>query len=177
MARPNLRRPEIFTLDPDLAGAHRRASVLFEEIAARLRAILPVSADIRHIGATAIPGCLTKGDLDIVVRVHSRDFERADAALAGAFARNAGSDRTDDFSAFEDNGASPSLGVQLTALSGPCDDFHRFVDVLGREPGLVAEYNALKTRFNGKPMDDYRNAKAEFIARVLASDADARRQE
>ena len=35
---------------------------------ASLRPLLP-TAEIEHIGATAIPGALTKGDLDVMVRV------------------------------------------------------------------------------------------------------------
>jgi GrpB-like predicted nucleotidyltransferase (UPF0157 family) len=63
-----------------------------------LVARLPATADVRHIGATAVPDCLTKGDLDIVVRVPSDDFADADTALATLFARNEGSIRTEGFS-------------------------------------------------------------------------------
>jgi hypothetical protein len=32
---------------------------------------------------------------------------------------------------------------------------------------LVAAYNALKRKFDGRPMDEYRSAKDAFIAKVL----------
>ena len=158
-----------FTIHPDTAAARGAAEQLFARIAVALREMLPASADIRHIGATAIPGCLTKGDLDIVVRVEPKDFTQADAALADRFARNVGSVRTDSFSAFEDTASLPPLGIQLTVVGGPYDDFHLFTDALTRDQQLVAKYNELKMRFDGMPMNDYRSAKDSFIAEVLAS--------
>jgi hypothetical protein len=59
--------PELFLLAPDDARARAAAEALFASTGAEIRALLPYAADIRHIGATAVPGCLTKGDLDIVV--------------------------------------------------------------------------------------------------------------
>jgi hypothetical protein len=50
--------------------------------------------------------------------------------LTARFARNDGSIRTDSFSAFEDASADPHLGIQLTAIGGPHDFFHLFVDGL-----------------------------------------------
>ncbi|WP_334493720.1 GrpB family protein [Bradyrhizobium sp. AZCC 1614] len=52
--------------------------------------MLPTSAEMHHVGATAIPGCLTKGDLDIVIRVDAADFSQVDAQLAERFSRNLG---------------------------------------------------------------------------------------
>lgn len=131
--------------------------------------MLPASADIRHIGATAVPGCLTKGDLDIVVRVAAADFAAADVVLAARFARNTGSTHTDTFSAFEDADTSPHLGVQLAVVGSPDDCFHTFAEALKRDPQLLTEYNILKQSFDGQPMDVYRAAKSAFIERVLLS--------
>lgn len=114
-----------------------------------------------------MPGCLTKGDLDIVVRVAADDFAAADTALAAQFARNTGSTHSDNFSAFEDAGVSPHLGVQLTVIDGPNDFFHTFVDMLKRDPDLLERYNALKQSFDEQPMDIYRAAKVAFIVDVL----------
>ncbi|WP_238280623.1 GrpB family protein [Methylobacterium goesingense] len=128
---------------------------------------LPTSADIRHVGATAIPGCLTKGDLDLVVRVDAADFPAAEVCLAARFARNAGSIRTEDFAAFADDGQPLPLGIQLTVKGGPFDVFHHFADALRGDAGLLERYNALKTRCDGLPMDAYRDEKSRFIAAVL----------
>ncbi|MBN9280639.1 MAG: GrpB family protein [Hyphomicrobium sp.] len=156
-----------FSLHPDPALARAAAQDLFERTATMLRSLLPASADIRHIGATAIPGCLTKGDLDIVVRVEAADFAGADAALAAHFDRNTGSTHSDTFSSFESDGTSPHLGVQLTVIGAPGDFFHTFAEALTRDPDLLTRYNALKRQFDGHPMDDYRAAKSAFITSVL----------
>lgn len=172
MVRSDLPAEPAFSLHPDQELARSSAERLFARIAAELRALLPQSADIRHVGATAVPGCLTKGDLDIVVRVDASEFAAADRALAARFARNSGSKRTDTFSAFEDAGTTPHLGVQLTVAGGEDDYFHLFADALRRDPELVAAYNALKLRFDGQPMDVYRAAKSAFIGEVLGRQAD-----
>jgi GrpB-like predicted nucleotidyltransferase (UPF0157 family) len=114
-------------------------------------------------------GCLTKGDLDIVVRVTSGNFNQVDALLAARFARNEGSIRTADFSAFEDTSTDSHLGIQLTVIGGPDDFFHLFADALRRSPDLVSEYNALKRHYDCKEMADYRVAKDSFVERVLAN--------
>jgi GrpB-like predicted nucleotidyltransferase (UPF0157 family) len=53
-----------------LPEAHFRTRVLqrFEQLKAELAVLIP-DADIQHVGSTAIPGSLTKGDLDIQIRV------------------------------------------------------------------------------------------------------------
>ncbi|MCF3933040.1 GrpB family protein [Acuticoccus sp. M5D2P5] len=157
--------PPFMLVDPELA--RRKAERLFTVVRAAIVARLP-EADIRHVGATAVPGCLTKGDLDIVVRVEAADFPAADHALGAHFARNDGSVRTDAFAAFADDRSDPPLGVQLVAIGGPLDVFHHFVEALRASPGLVAEYNALKSRFAGADMEVYRRAKSAFIEEVLA---------
>jgi len=158
----------VFRLSADPEQARKNAQRLFAATLTLLRARLPASADIRHIGATAVPGCQTKGDLDIVVRVREEDFAGADASLAALFDRNEGSVRTDTFSAFEDGTTSPHLGIQLTVIGGPSDDFHLFVETLAKSARLVDEYNELKRSFDGHAMDDYRKAKDRFVEVVLA---------
>jgi GrpB-like predicted nucleotidyltransferase (UPF0157 family) len=158
----------------DTQPARAAAQRLFARVSKLLAARLPCSAEVLHIGATAVPGCLTKGDLDIVVRIAADDFADADAALAQLFARNEGSIRTETFSAFEDASRDPHLGIQLAVIDGPFDSFHVFVEALRQSPELVDDYNALKLRHDGDDMDVYRAAKDAFVERVLA-DLGARR--
>ena len=63
------------------------ADRLFAEIQEKLTVLLPF-ADIQHIGATAVLGLLTKGDLDINVRVQSNTFDSAVDALKKLFEIN-----------------------------------------------------------------------------------------
>ena len=160
---------QTFLLTEDTAAAVSAAHAAFAALQARLSPLLPAARDIRHIGATAVPGCLTKGDLDIVVRVQLADFAATEATLAKLFERNTGSVRTADFAAFKDDLADPQLGIQLTAIGGAFDNFHCFVKRLQRDPALVEAYNDLKRRFHGRAMDEYREAKGAFVATVLAT--------
>lgn len=153
-------------------AAHEKARLLFERMQAVLDGILPDGSEIRHIGATAVPGCLTKGDLDIVVRVPEQLFREADDLLAARFERNTGSIKTESFSAFEDASSDPHLGIQLTTIGGAHDFFHIFVEALCRSQDLVREYNQLKCRFDGIDMPTYRKAKEAFIESVLARSRD-----
>lgn len=159
-----------FSLPPDRRQARAAAQELFVQIAPTLRNMLR-SADIRHVGATAVAGCLTKGDLDLVVRIGAEDFIAADATLGAHFARNTGSVRTNTFSSFEDRSTTPHLGIQLTVVGAPYDFFHTFVEALEYEPGVLARYNTLKQQSNGQPMAAYRAAKGAFIEKVLSTSA------
>ena len=160
---------ETFTLAADPDAAHLAAQALFTTVQKELATLLPPSAEVLHIGATAIPGCLTKGDLDIVVRVARSDFVNAERVLASRFARNSGSVRTEEFAAFEDDERSPHLGIQLTVTDSALDVFHHFVEALRGNSDLVRHYNEIKLAHRGQPMADYRAAKDIFIGQVLAS--------
>lgn len=144
------------------------AELSFVAWRAALAPILPAGAEIEHVGATSVPGCVTKGDLDILVRVTQASFKAADEALAARLARNLGSVRTEFFAAFADERASPPLGVQLVVRGSALDDFVAFRDLLQSSPPTLAAYNVLKSRHEAASMETYRAAKDEFIERALA---------
>ena len=144
-----------------------RAEAAFREHHARLVALLPW-ADVQHVGSTAVPGARTKGDLDIQVRVPPERFAESEAVLARHYARNTLSERTDEFSAFQDETLEVPLGVQLTAMDGPHDIFARARDLLRADPARVAEYDALKARWEGGDMEAYREEKGAFFERLLS---------
>jgi GrpB-like predicted nucleotidyltransferase (UPF0157 family) len=57
----------------------------FQRHSREIRTLVP-SATVEHVGATAIPGSLTKGDLDLLVRVPAGDFPAGVAALRSRYA-------------------------------------------------------------------------------------------
>ena len=147
-----------------LPEEHWRTAIrgAWEREAAFLGSVLP-AADLQHVGSTAVPGSLTKGDLDIQVRVALADFAGAEAILARHYARNTGSPALPGFAAFEKAGAQPPVGLQLTAIGGEWDLFWRFREVLLVRPDLAAAYDALKSSFEGRSMAEYRRAKEGFF--------------
>ncbi|WP_246056011.1 kanamycin nucleotidyltransferase C-terminal domain-containing protein [Alteribacter natronophilus] len=134
-----------------------------------IKSILP-AALIYHIGSTAVPGSLTKGDVDLQVRVSQRDFPEAKEALARHYKINEGSFQSSCFCAFEKEDELLPLGVQLTVISSEVDHFWKLTAFLQTHPEFNEQYNALKQSAEGLDMDEYRNRKARFIEEILDSD-------
>lgn len=141
------------------------AEKIFKFQSKRIKQMIP-NADIQHIGSTAIPNSLTKGDLDIQVRVSLEDFITAVEALSKLYEVNDGSVKTNEFRAFKDDTTSPPLGVQLTVVDSEFDFFWKFRDVLLQNDQYRIEYNNLKKKFEGKAMEVYREAKNDFINKI-----------
>ncbi|WP_053220044.1 GrpB family protein [Virgibacillus senegalensis] len=130
---------------------------------------LPQS-EVHYIGSTAVKGSLTKGDVDLQVRIDQQDFPEAKKVLQEIYAINEGSYQTSFFCAFETEDQLP-IGVQLTVNGSEVDHFWKTTRFLQENPSCNEAYNQLKRQFNGKDMENYRDAKAEFLAEVLASEA------
>ena len=62
----------------------------------RILNLIP-DADIQHVGSTSIPNSLTKGDIDIQVRVYQDQFTQAVEALSAVYESNEGSVKTSEF--------------------------------------------------------------------------------
>jgi GrpB-like predicted nucleotidyltransferase (UPF0157 family) len=150
------------------ASIEKKVLAAFSRHRDALQLLLP-QAEVHHIGSTSIAGSLTKGDLDILVRVSAGEFESAEQILSGAYARNTGSIRTDTFASFKDDAEDPPLGVQLAVAGSEFDDFLIFRDIVTSQPGLLGEYNQLKQHAEGTGEDDYRRSKDAFIERILAT--------
>ena len=158
----------------DAPRVFAKADQLFAREEARIRAELP-AAEIVHVGSTAIAGSLTKGDLDIAVRVSPSQFAEAERRLSRMYARNTGSDRNDVFSAFMDASTDPELGVQLVVIGSDYDRFGAWLELLRASAQLRREYDDLKRLHEGEPMDVYRAAKSQFIEARLGEPGDGHR--
>ncbi len=152
-------------VDPD-RWANERDGAL-----ARVRAVVPF-AEVHEVGSTAIPGVLGKQDIDVLVRVPRSEFERAREILDAAFARHPNQLSNTEYQAYVVDGEY-DVAIQLTIIGSRYDDFLAFRDALRADPALVERYNTLKRRWHGEAMDDYREAKAEFVRDVLASKKNA----
>lgn len=126
-------------------------------------------AEIEHVGATSVPGALTKGDVDLLVRVQQADLSGAIAALRNAYAVHQPENWTPRYASFTDpREQEPPVGVQV-AVRGSAEDglFGPFRDALIADPALLAEYNALKLRCDGQQYEEYTATKGAFVERVL----------
>jgi GrpB-like predicted nucleotidyltransferase (UPF0157 family) len=137
-----------------------RADALFASVEARVRSLLP-SALVEHIGSTSLPDGLTKGDLDVQIRVHADEFEEACRLLSQVYEENPGG-FTDDGRSYKDDATEPPLGLHVTVIDGASDIQFRHRDLLRARSDLRADYDSLKRRFDGGAMDEYREAKHGF---------------
>ena len=149
----------------DVAAVREIADREFSRIEAIIKALLP-HACIEHVGGTALPHGVTKGDLDIQVRVGADVFRAARATLGRAFTPDPDNIWGDGAASFRIDDADIPTGVHLTEIGGAFDFQWKYRDLLISRPDLVCEYDAIKRRFEGKSMIDYRNAKAAFFDRI-----------
>ena len=137
---------------------------LFESEKAKLSELFP-HADIQHIGGTSVPGTISKGDLDINVRVGQAEFDATIEKLKTLYEINQPSNWTAGFASFKDD--SRDLGVQVTVIGSLDDCFVSQRDYLRAHPEKVAELNQLKEKFEGKNMEDYRKEKGLFFEKLI----------
>jgi GrpB-like predicted nucleotidyltransferase (UPF0157 family) len=151
----------IQAIAPELLEAERR------RVVALLDEAVP-EAEVIEVGSTAIPGVIGKGDLDILVRCPADRFDETLLRLDACLPRNPKQFSSADYQGY----VVPSpldVALQVTVAGGPHDDFVPFVEALTADPDLVERYNQLKRTWDGRPMDAYREAKADFIQQVLAA--------
>jgi GrpB-like predicted nucleotidyltransferase (UPF0157 family) len=141
----------------------------------RVLRLLP-GAEVEHVGSTAVPGALTKGDVDLLVRVGAADFATAVEVLGHHYVVHQPHNWTASLASFKDPTArEPPVGVQLV-IAGSAEDafFGPFRDALIKEPALLAEYNRLKRSLDGADYASYTTAKGEFVERALRAINDPR---
>lgn len=133
----------------------------------RLRQLAP-KAVIEHIGSTAIPGTLTKGDVDLVLRISTSDFADVIAALRQIYAEAQRENWTADFASFKDDQTGPlPFGIQVVVRGTENDDFLRLRDLLRTDAAARSRYNAVKQAHAGDDADAYWRAKDRLIRELL----------
>ncbi|SDZ99040.1 GrpB domain, predicted nucleotidyltransferase, UPF0157 family [Thalassobacillus cyri] len=147
-----------------------RAEKVFEKHKNKIQNKLP-EAEVYHVGSTAVRGSLTKGDVDLQVRVTQDDFDEARKALLELYPVNTGSDRTTFFCAFECEEEVLPVGVQLTVIGTSVDHFYPMTRFFIENPSYIETYNALKRRYEGTDMEAYRKTKAAFLTELLETPA------
>lgn len=142
------------------------ANKIFEEQKRKIIERLP-HADVQHIGGTSIPNSLTKGDLDLVVRVPKDKFGYAIQELKALYEINQPENWSDTFASFKDEKSlGIDFGAQLVVKDSKTDDFVKLRDILIENPQLVEELNLIKMKYENKSMKDYRKEKADFFQRL-----------
>lgn len=142
---------------------------VLSRVFARLRALLP-DAELHHVGATALPGALTKGDIDVLVRVAPERFQAAVDVLRQHFLVKQPDNWTSEFASFgDDTGPELPLGIQVVVRNSS-DDFFLFLhDYFTSHRDALRAYNRLKRAHAGEGPEGYWKAKNDFLAKILSS--------
>lgn len=119
--------------------------------------------EIHHVGGTSIPKLLTKGDLDVNIRVSQGDFKKTVDKLREHYFTAQISNWNDTFASFKDYRLEIDFGIQVTVIDSSGDHFLKHKSVLLGNPKKIEDFNKLKLDFEGKEMRYYRKAKAEFL--------------
>jgi GrpB-like predicted nucleotidyltransferase (UPF0157 family) len=154
------------------------ATAEFERLRSRIARLLP-GADVRHIGGTSVQGALTKGDLDIQVRMSPESFAAAVSRLRQIYATANDDLWNAHFAAFtapRSSLAYPSK-ISVVAIGSVYDrNGARVWELLAANAALLQRYNDLKFRHAARGQRAYEDAKAAFF-RDLASSRDALAQD
>lgn len=126
-------------------------------------------AVVEHTGATAVPNCLTKGDLDIQVSVAAAAFEPAKHKLTSGYSEHHPELWTPQLALFHKDKAYLPVGIALTVSGSGFDEFDKLRDLLQERENLLKQYNELKMSCVDMTDEEYRQAKANFFGPLGAS--------
>jgi GrpB-like predicted nucleotidyltransferase (UPF0157 family) len=115
-------------------------------------------------GPACTPGVLTRGDIDLQLRISPQLFERAVRDIRAIYPPASLHSWAPTLAVFDVPADRPT-GLAVTPVGSPHDiRFTIAWDRLRREPGLLREYNALKTEHYGSPA--YEERKSAFFSRI-----------
>ncbi|MBJ9936083.1 GrpB family protein [Acinetobacter pittii] len=144
----------------------QRCAQLFNSYQKDISTLLPF-AKIEHIGSSAIPNAISKGDLDIYIEVMPEQFEFAIEQLKTLnFIEKQNTLRTHELCMLESLN-NDDVAFQIVVFGSIFTFFLAFKNKLINSPTLVNEYNELKLQCSHLDPDQYRTIKSDFINRVL----------
>ncbi|MFA3128351.1 GrpB family protein [Acinetobacter pittii] len=144
----------------------QRCTQLFNSYQKDISTLLPF-AKIEHIGSSAIPNAISKGDLDIYIEVIPEQFEFAIEQLKTLnFIEKQNTLRTHELCMLESLN-NDDVAFQIVVTDSVFTFFLTFKNKLISSPTLVNEYNQLKLQCSHLDPDQYRTIKSDFINRVL----------
>ncbi|EKU40319.1 MULTISPECIES: GrpB family protein [Acinetobacter] len=151
-------------LEPELY--QQRCTQLFNSYKKDILTLLPF-AKIEHIGSSAIPNTVSKGDLDIYIEVKPEQFEMVIERLKTLnFIEKQNTLRTHELCMLESLN-NDDVAFQIVVKDSIYTFFLIFRNKLMDSPALVKEYNQLKLECSHLDHDQYRAIKSDFINRVL----------
>lgn len=146
-------------LADDARAVHREVSVLLDR--------LDISGTLELTGGSSISGALTKGDIDLHLRVEPHNFVAVLARLDEALLRTNLHAWADTLAVFAVNG-DRTVELAVTPIGSEHDRrFSVTWERLRSEPELLREYNELKLGAVGT--SHYEILKSDFFTRITTA--------
>lgn len=143
------------------------AEKIFQTVRTDVLRILP-HARVEHVGSSAIPGALSKGDIDICVVVGEGLVSVAATSLMKlGYVEKLDTLRTKQLCMLVALRKDVEVALQVIEAGSQFEFFIKFRDALVAESTLVDEYNCVKKASAHLSDDAYREAKSLFIEAVL----------
>jgi predicted kinase/GrpB-like predicted nucleotidyltransferase (UPF0157 family) len=138
-----------------------------------LRELLP-ACRIEHVGATSMPDGVTKGDVDINIRVSPNDFPRTVERLRAVFPVAQPHNWTESYASFSDTTRALPVGLQVTAIGSPDDFLVPLRDLMRTDAELRHRYERCKREAALLGPDGYWAAKNALLTEIRAQMARSR---
>ncbi|NKY41624.1 GrpB family protein, partial [Cellulomonas septica] len=130
-----------------------------------------VPGELVWVGASSVPGALTRGDVDLHLRVPPEEFDAAVALVRRDHAVVHPEIWCATLATFAVDAPLPA-GLAVTPLGSEHDvRFTRTWALLRADPALLAEHNRVKAEADEAAPDEYEARKSAFFDRVLADGA------
>lgn len=143
------------------------AAQIAAEIGSEVRLLIP-DCRVEHVGSSAIPGAISKGDVDVCVVVPAEFHQSAVTRLETAgYVVKADTLRTPELCMLISPRTDADAALQVVAAGSRFEFFMHFRDALIANHSLVERYNDLKRGMSDKSPEAYRDAKSSFVAFVL----------
>ncbi len=124
-----------------------------------------VPGEVELTGGLSVPGTLTRGDVDLHLRVDPEAFDAVVARLREVLPVASPQSWAATLAVFEVPGPLPT-GLAVTPLHSEHDRRFRLAwEALRRDPELLARYNALKSETVGT--GDYEERKSRFFTAIV----------
>ena len=127
-----------------------------------------VPGELVLVGGSSVAGALTRGDVDLHLRVEPAGFPAAVETLCRSHAVVHPEIWGPTLATFQAVGTALPTGIAVTPVGSEHDlRFTRTWALLRADPALVAEYNAAKLADDGPRGDGYEERKSAFFDRIL----------
>jgi GrpB-like predicted nucleotidyltransferase (UPF0157 family) len=121
-----------------------------------------------HVGGTAIPGALTKKDVDIQIRISKEDFSKVIELMKTCNKIKKLEIWTQNKAIFKNKEKDFSTDYLVTVVNSDADVYYKARELLKNNSQLLSKYNKLKKSFEGKTYMEYRPAKDSFWREIGA---------